>query len=221
MQDETTHPCERIYAIAANGKTYGSEKGICRITGKMSVGTLFKTWVRDTFTDHAFLKPGTIISNEAQFCFEESSEIIMRQAGKEKPQRFRTYSHIIDADGCWHCVTKADKQLIYRLIVGGATLVCLTDSGQKHLLFKHRTGMWQLDDLFVVPDIDGFLDLHTRMCVLLALEFSQTEIISGKYLQYRIMKAGINEWKKLEESIKSQRGTPFFNFTSWLLFTNK
>jgi len=221
MQVDSLHPCERIYAIAADGKIYGIESGICRITGKLSAGTNFRKWVRDTFTDHAYLKPGSIISNEAQFCFDESSEIVMRQSGKDKPQRFRTYSHLIDDEGKWHCVTKADKRLIYKLIAGGASLVCLTDSGQKHLLFKHRPGMWQLDDLFVFPDIDRFIELHRNMCQLLDLEFSQTEVITGRYLQYRIIKCGIDRWKPIEEILKPYRGTPFFNFTSWLLFTNK
>lgn len=32
------HVCEKIYDIGANNKVYGSDKGICRITGKESIG---------------------------------------------------------------------------------------------------------------------------------------------------------------------------------------
>lgn len=221
MQDPQINPCFLIYKIGAEGKIYGNEKGVCRITGQQSAGVQFKKWVRDTFTDLGSLLPGDIISNEALFCFDESSEIVMKRAGKEKPQRFRTYSHIIDVNGEWHCCTKSDKKLIYNMIVEGATLVCLTDSGQKHLLFKHRPGLWQLDDMFIMPNIKLFIDLHTYMCSLLDLGFSQTEVITGKYLQYRIMQIGISNWKAIEDILKSYRGTKFFNFTAWLLFTNK
>ena len=215
---ENLHPCESICLAAGTTLVYGNVSGICRITGKQSTGLLFDKWVRDTFTDHAYLKHGNIISNEALFCFDEQSELLMHKTGRDKAQRFRTYSHLIDASGAWHAVTKADKQLIYRLIVEGAPLVCLTDSGQKHVLFKHRSGFWQLDDLFVMPDVPRFAQLHDDMCALLPMGFSQAEIISGHYLQYRIMKAGFANWLSAEQKIKAQRGTQFFKFTSWLLF---
>jgi len=221
MPTTQSHPCELIYNTDGSQKIYGSTPGICRITGKPSTGMPFKSWVKKTFTDFAYLKPGDIISNQAAFCFDEASDIVMRRAGKEKLQRFRTYSHIIDKQGNWHCCTKADKQLIYKLITEGASLVCLTDSGQKHILFKHKPGMWQLDDMYIMPDIETFRFLHSNMCALLDLHFSQTEVISGNYLQYRIMKAGLPAWKKLEDTIKPYRGIPLFNFTAWLLFTTK
>ena len=215
------HPCCLIYKAGANGKIYGETQGVCRITGMESKGLPFWKWVKDTFTDHAYLKPGTIISNEALFCFEEQSTFLSEMLGREKPQRFRTYSHIIDRDGVWHCCTKADKRKIYDLITQGATLVCLSDSGQKHLLFKHRSGMWQLEDSFVTADVPHFIRLHRGMCNLLAAGFSQTEVISGNYLQYRIMQISIPIWRELEDKIKTERGTAFFNFVSWLLFTDK
>lgn len=216
--ENNTHPCLQIAAASGSVINYGNQAGTCRITGIQGVGMPFYKWVRDTFTDHAYLYPGDIISNEALFCFDESSVLLQQKTGKDKPQRFRTYSHVIDAQGHWHALTKADKQLIYKLIVDGAQLVCLTDSGQKHLLFKHRPGMWQLDDLFIMPDIDAFVQLHEDMCALLPLGFSQTEIISGNYMQYRILKAGFKTWLDAENKIKSQRGNQLFKFTSWLLF---
>lgn len=96
------HTCELVYRIGGNNIKYGAQKGICRITGKESIGISFNEWVKDTFTDHSSLFPGTIISNEALFCFDECSDIVMVQSGKEKPQRFRTYriAQYID----WYCV---------------------------------------------------------------------------------------------------------------------
>jgi len=215
------HPCEIIYHAGGEGKIYGNTPGICRITGKQASGLPFSKWVKPTFTDQAWLLPGDIISNEALFCFDEQSEIVQRKTGRDKLQRFRTYSHIIDRSGNWHCFTKADKETIFSMICNGAVLVCLTDSGQKHILFKHMRGMWQLDDIFIMPDIELLKFLHAEMFKLLKLGFSQKEIITGNYMQYRIQNAGLDVWKNTESVLKKYRGSQFFTFTSWLLFTTK
>ena len=76
------HPTQTIYAIGGNNKQYGNTEGVCRITGQNSVGIKFEKWVKDTFTDHAYLKPGTIISNEAAFCFDEASEEVQKEVEK-------------------------------------------------------------------------------------------------------------------------------------------
>jgi hypothetical protein len=215
------HPCETLYRIAGNGNTYGTTPGTCRITSKQASGIPFNKWVRDTFTDHAHLKPGDIISNEALFCFDEASELIRNLTGKEKPQRFRSYSHIIAA-GKWHILTKANKREIYALITSGSCeIVCLSDSGQRHLFFKHRTGFWQLEDAFIVPDIETLKYLHACFASLLNLGFSQTEIISGNYFGHRIMKSGSENWKHFENQIKPHRGKQIFNFTSWIMYNNQ
>ena len=218
--EKILHPCERIYKIGADNILYGSQNGTCRITGKESVGLLFSKWVKNTFNDYSFLKPGNIISNEALFCFDEQSKILQEKTGRDKLQRFRTYSHIV-CNGEWYCVTKADKRKIYDCIINNAELICLTDTGQKHILFKHKPGMWQLDDIFILPDIPTFKILHFKMCELLAIGFSQTEVISGNYPTYKLLKININQWRELESFIADFRGTALFTFTSWLLFTTQ
>lgn len=213
------HICEKIYALSSK-PVYGKEKGICRITGKEGSGMDFESWVKKTFNDFDFLYAGTIISNEAAFCFDEASEELQRKTGRDKLQRFRTYSHIIE-NGNWHCLTKADKRQIYNLITEGAEVVCLAETGQKHILFKHKQGMWQLEDLFVKPDIPLLKKLHTAMCELMAYGFSQSELITGDYKSHRIMKAGLENWKILEDEIKLHRGSGMFDFTSFMLFTDE
>lgn len=214
------HPCEIIYNIGSNGLQYGKDKGVCRITGKEGVGILFEKWVRKTFNDYNSLMPGNIISNEALFCFDEASDAVKEKTGKEKLQRFRTYSHLV-CNGEWYCLTKSDKKQIFELICNGAELVCLTDSGQKHILFKHKLGMWQLDDIYIIPDIDLLKHLHFKMCELMRLGFSQTEILTGNYLSIRILKAGLQAWKELEESIKKHRGSKMLEFAGWMLFIDE
>lgn len=212
------HPCERIYEIAGQGFSVGTTKGVCRIIGKESIGMPFKKWVKDTFTNHDQLKPGTIISNQAAFCFVEDSKLIQQKQQRDKPQKFRTYSHII-YQGEWLCVTKADKQRIVVILQGMPELVCLTDSGQKHVFFKHRPGLWQLDDTFVEPNLPLFNHLHGTMMELLACGFTQAEVITGNYAANRILTAGIERWKQLENKIKSARKTPMFDFASWLMYS--
>jgi hypothetical protein len=208
-----------IYALSSMPK-YGETEGICRITGIHGKGLDFNKWIKPTFTDHASLLPGNIISNEALFCFDEASNEIMNKVGKDKPQRFRTYSHIIH-DNKWHCLTKANKKEIFEMICSGAKLVCLTDTGQKHILFKHKIGMWQLDELFIYPDIEYLQFLHSTMQNLLHAGFTQTSIINGDYNLNFIAKNGFEVWKENEDKLKEHRGKPMFDFAAWMLFLIK
>lgn len=215
------HPCERIYQLGASGARFGEMPGTCRITGKEAVGMPFGKWVRDTFTDHAWLKPGNIISNEAAFCFEEKSEIIQRLTGRDKPQCFRTYSHVV-CDGNWYLFTKADKARVAALLMErDPEIVCLSDSGQKHLLFKNRPGMWQLEDMQLMPDTKLFTYLHTRFMQLLGMGFSQAEVISGQYAAYKALKVDRATWRSLEADIAQHRGKQVFKFTAWLMYSVK
>lgn len=213
------HPCERVYSLTEK-PVYGETEGICRITGKESKGIKFEKWVKKTFNDFDSLLPGDIISNAAAFCFDEASELLRQKTGREKLQRFRTYSHIIK-DGEWHCLTKADKRKIFQFICEGADLVCLSETGQKHLLFKHKPGFWQLEDMHLRPDIPLLKKLHTAMCELMSYQFSQAEIISGQYITGRIIKAGLSTWQGLESEIKPYRGSKMFDFASFMLYTDE
>lgn len=40
------HTCELVYRIGGNNIKYGAQKGICRITGKESIGISFNEWVK-------------------------------------------------------------------------------------------------------------------------------------------------------------------------------
>lgn len=213
------HPCEIIYNIATENANYGDTPGKCRITGKPAIGLKFEKWVKPTFTDHGSLLPGDIISNEALFCFDEASQFLARKTGKDKPQRFRNYSHIV-ADGVWYCLTKGDKKQIYELILQQPQIVCLAESGQKHILFKHRPGFWQLEDLHIAPNIALFSELHKAMCELNTLGFTQAEIISGKYYPNNLKKIGMHPWRSIEQFLGKYRGSDLFYFTSFMIFKN-
>lgn len=200
----------------------GAVEGICRITGIVASGLPFERWVKKTFTDWSSLYEGTIISNEALFCFDEASALLQDKTGRDKPQRFRTYSHVITHDGEWYALTKADKQLIVQLILSGnVKILCLTDSGQKHIFFKHKMGFWQLDETFIEPNIPDFAQLHEAMMKMLALGFGQEQIKTGNYYHAQILKVGIETWQIIEDKLKPRRGEPIFDLAAWLMFTIK
>lgn len=212
------HPCEIIYNLSSEKPISGNVKGTCRITGKQSVGILWKDFVRDTFTDQSFLYAGDIISNEAIFCFNESSELLQRMANRDKPQRFRTYSHIV-SEGKWFIFLKDKKAEMFRLITEtNCTIVSISDSGQRHLLFKYKLGFWQLEDQHVCSDIVKLKKLHFNMQSLQKLGFTQTEIITGNYPQYKILKCGLDDFKPFEGELKSERGSSFFAFASFFMY---
>lgn len=214
------HPCELIYHAASSQPLYGDTPGTCRVLGKTARGMAFERWVKDTFTNLDALKPGNIISNEALFCFDESSALIQQMTGRDKPQKFRTYSHFV-AGGQWRVYTKANKREMYQLLLDGAEVAVMSDSGQKHLVFKHRMGFWQLEDQHIRPDRERLQLIHQTMRSLVAVGFSQTEVITGEYLTYRILKAGMPNWKPFEDILKQHRGAGVFDVAAWLLFSNE
>ncbi|PSJ71635.1 hypothetical protein C7N43_38280 [Sphingobacteriales bacterium UPWRP_1] len=215
------HPCQLIYKAAGLIPSQTGEFGICRITGTQNTwGVSASEWLnnKEKFNDHNCLRPGNIISHEALFCFDEQSMLLAQKTGRDKPQRFRTYCHLIDRAGDWHVLTKADKKLMYEIIANSPQLVCLTDTGQKHLLFKHRNGFWQLDENHITPNTEELVRLHGIMMQMLQLGFSQTEIQSGKYYPARVTKAGLYVWRELEEQIKNMRNYPIFDLAAWLMY---
>lgn len=212
------HPCEIMYQFS-NAKIYGETEGICRITGKRSTGIIFEKWVKDTFTDFAYLKPGTIISNEALFCFEEQSELLMRMTGRDKPQRFRTYSHIVVGEK-WYLLSKAQKPEIYELLIDHDPLVCvISDSGQKHLLFKHRLGTWQFETETIMREKKTLRLLKETADELLAEKFSKAEIQTAQYQQYKVIAYGPQKWWAKEQIFKQYRGSAIFDLAVWLAQT--
>jgi hypothetical protein len=200
-------PCEIIYNLSTK-PIYGSIDGVCRITGKQSVGVPFNKWVRDTFTDIGNLHPGTIISNEAMFCFEEGSEYLQQKAGKDKPQRFRNYSHFV-LNNEWHMKDKGQKEDMLTLTLSKPEICVIAETGQRHLVFKHKPGTWQFEDVTIYPDVDLLTYLHS-LVYSLCCTFSIDEVSSGQYSQHRILKHGVPYWRSAEDQIKEYRGTPIF-----------
>lgn len=198
---------------------HGDVEGICRITGIKGTGVPFVKWVKKTFTDWAYLHEGDIISNEAAFCFCELSPIMQEKTGRDKPQNFRTYSHIITKDDDWLCLTKADKKRIVGILQDDPKVVCLTDTGQKHLYFKHRDGFWQLDELHILPDLKLFNAIHSFMMQCIEKGYNQNEIKTGDFKYTTIKKIGMSNHIEIKEKLETWRGQPIFDFAAWLMYS--
>lgn len=214
------HPCLIIAEIAREKGTkinYGNTEGTCRITGVESKGVPFDDWIKPTFTDIDDLYPGDIISDEARFCFEEKSKIIQKMNNREKPQRFRTYSHFV-IDESWSTFTKADKaRMKWMLLNQSPEIACMSQSGQRHLLFKHKIGWWQLEDAQMMPDKELLSKVSQTVDYLYSLGFTQEEIKTGRYENYKVAKVGIDIWQPLKEEADKYRGSLIFDIAYFLM----
>lgn len=197
---------------------------ICRICGNRAVkGQPFDEWVRPTFTDWDKLVPGDAICSDCLFWFEEQSEELARRVGKEKPQRMRNYSHFIVA-GEWIPLSKGDKGRMQVLLLGEPfpELAAIAMSGQKHIAFRAqrnppdaKAGWVQVEEqaLYLNPE-----ELRSLLCAVEALYtgFSKSEIETGDYAGYRILKYGLEEWQALETEVAPQRGSLLFALALFL-----
>ena len=216
------HPCQLVYKAAGLTPPETGNYGTCRVTGAQTYGVYFDDWIasREKFNDFATLRPGNIMSHEALFTFDEQSLLLAQKTNRDKPQRFRTYCHIITATGEWYALTKADKKLMFTLLTASQApqVVSLTDTGQRHLFFKNRLGFWQLDDHYILPNVPLFTQIHANMMHLLTLGFTQTEVHSGNYNGARVAAAGLETWKQAESKIKAYRKQPIFDMAAWLMY---
>lgn len=212
------HPCEVIYHADGTNKKFGSVEGVCVFLGRQAVGVPFNEWVSKTFTDYNCLKSGSIVSNEALFTLQNSSQYLADLLKKEKKQHFRTYSHVVVGNK-WHMYTKANKREIFAALCNpNLKLAVISESGQKHLVFKHRLGLWQLEEQVIEPDVALLKSIHDVMCIMYASGFSQKEIITGRYDSKRVKKMGLRPFISLENKIKTHRGTGVFDIAAFLIY---
>lgn len=195
-----------LIAAAAGVNRQSGLAGFCRSCGCMGFGELFSKWVKPTFTDWDKLKPGEIVCNACLFCFDDANEPLIRRTGKEKPQRFRNYSHFV-AGGEWTPLSKGEKVRMTELLLDGPEVAVVALSGQKHLAFRCPAGWWQIEEHTVRPFV-GLLGSDLKVCrELYSGGFSKCEIETGRYQSRRIMEFGLRRWQELEAQIQPLRGS--------------
>ena len=190
----------------------------CRFCGSEGKsGQPFEQWVKGTFMDHDKLLDGDVICNDCLFWFDERSEDLAQQVGKEKPQRMRNYSHFI-VKGAWIPLSKGNKAQMAALLLESPfpKLAVIAESGQKHLVFRASRnpegatcGWVQFEEqqIFVHPRVLGDL---LKIIEALYSQFSKKEIRLGDYKQYRVRKMGLERWWRLEQELRPQRGSLLF-----------
>lgn len=195
----------------------------CRICGQPGSGIDFDKWVRPTFTNWDLLHPGNIICDSCLFWFDQRSTELQVRMGKDKPQRMQNYSHFIVA-GEWIPLSKSDKSRMAEILLNDPfpELAAIVDSGQKHIAFRatrnppgSSAGHVQFEEqsVFVVPnELKYLLNIIENLYEV----FSKSEIESGDYASYRVLKFGLKHWQGLEGALRPQRGRPLFSLALFL-----
>jgi hypothetical protein len=204
-----------IYTAAGVPPMGGSTVGQCRLCGYDGAGVAFESWVKDTFTDLDKLKPGAIACHACLFCSSDQCPGLADRVGKEKAQKFRNYSHIVDAVGQWHPLSKGDKARMRDLLRDDPPVALIATSGQKHLFFRGHSGLWIIEEQPMRPDPHGLALVLSIVTPMLEV-FSKAELESGRYDQRRIMAYGPTPWRTAEERLRIERGGPLLALAIFL-----
>ena len=135
-------PTQMLYHVAT-GCEIPDAPGRCWLCGGPAFDpTPRSEWVRDTFMDHdrVAAPESDVICAACVWATSDHNVELQQLTGKDKPQRMRNYSHVV-ADGRWIPLTKGQKREMAELLLsphGLPELAVISESGQKHLIFKAR-----------------------------------------------------------------------------------
>lgn len=206
-----------IYHAAGSPSQPGTERGLCRLCGDDATGTAWGEWIKETFTNHDKLTPGTIICHACLFCTDDHNLTLQQRTGRDKPQRMRNYSHIVTRGRAWHPLMKNQKRLIARhLQAWPAHVAVISLAGQKHLIFRARVGTWQIEEQSLAPQPTLLAHLITHAASLYTAGASKTAIEVGEYDQRTLMAIGLTTWQRRERELRAHRGSLLFQLAVWL-----
>lgn len=197
--------------------------GACWLCGKaINQGIPARLVIKDTFMDHDKARCATATHFCVACAWSFSERVIM--AGRDKPQRLRNYSHIVRGDE-WHCLSKGQKSEMRRLLLdppAGEWLAVIAESGQKHIIFRAPVAFGrercaiQFEETrltYVPADLRALIDATTA---LLTGGLSKSEIASGDYASYRLMRLGLDSFLPHETTIRPRRGSALFRLALFL-----
>jgi hypothetical protein len=93
------------------------------------------------------------------------------------------------------------------LLLSGPEVAVVAVSGQKHLAFRCAPGWWQIEDATVAPFPRELATMLDPVEGLYNAAISKTEIETGRYIQHRIITAGVKFWDERERIIAPLRGS--------------
>ncbi len=204
-----------IYTAAGSPLMNTTHVGTCRLCRTDTNGMPFDSWVKPTFTNFDLLCQGTIICSACQFCTTEQTPTLQERVNKDKPQKFRNYSHFV-VDGIWYPLSKAQKTTMIDLLMQSPQVAIIADSGQKHLFFRATVGWWQFEEQSLRPNPSLLRELLDIIHVLMDYGFSKTAIEKGVYPSYLLMQHGIETIMEYESQITLHRGSPLFKLAIFL-----
>lgn len=208
--------CEIIWDAAGRPVYISDTHGNCVLCGaKQSAGRSADILTTKTFTGYGASHAGSVLCQACQFLMDESSVMLQERTGRDRPQKMRSYSHIVDDDGTWHPMTKAQKTLMLALLRQSPMAVVISDTGQKHIAYRAVPGWWQFEEQRIAPDLPMLDRMLGPIQGLYNAGFGKAEISSGRYDSKRIGDYGITPWQALESQIASWRGSPLFHLAVW------
>ena len=201
-----TAPTFLIWRAAGAPAQEGNTPGQCRTCGNEGTGLSFGSWVKDTFTDHDKLATGTIVCHACLFCFDETSDAVRVRTKKDKPQKFRNYSHFV-VDGVWTPLSKGDKRRMREILAQRPSVAVIAESGQKHIVFRAQAGWWQLEEQKLPPCPNLLTELLAHIEPLYNAGANKAEIETGRYSQKTLM-AVLPVWRTHDPALRPYRGGP-------------
>lgn len=123
-----------------------------------------KEFVKDTFTnrDIVFRPNSEFVCGGCVASFSESSQVILGNGEIREDQRVRQYSWVIDSNGKT-AYTKAHLNLLRQIVINPPKppfSIVLTDSGQKHLVFRSKISMSNTDYTLMLEDT--YIDVNVE-----------------------------------------------------------
>jgi hypothetical protein len=208
-----------VYVAAGTPPYPGACAGLCRLCGAEGRGLAWEQWVKDTFTGHDTIAPGSIICQACQHATDDRSAPLTRLTGRGKPQRMRNYSHIVTRSGVWRPRMKHEKRALCAdlLDVDDPPVVAVVSlAGQKHLLPRARVGWWQIEEATVRPQPAALRALLAPVTALYTLGATKSAIESGVYASSVLRTLPLATWWQHEQAIRPARGSQLFALAVWL-----
>lgn len=221
-------PQVMVGAVTASGLIYvamgrpampGTETGVCRLCGLDAIGEPWAAWVKDTFTDHDKIQPGTIICHACLACVDDHSAVLQARTGRDKPQRMRNYSHLVTRSGRWIPAMKNQKRAIAAALLDRSdppVVAVISLTGQKHLILRARVGWWQIEESALAPQPDALARMLEPITALYTLGATKQAIETGQYSTAWLRKVDLQQWAACEQAIRPVRGSLLFQLAVWL-----
>lgn len=144
-----------------------------------------------------------------------------------KPLSLRMFSHFL-INGIWQAFTKARKREMSTLLLADVMpeVAVVSESGQKHLLFKsrlnppgQRAGWLLFEQRMVWLDLAAFQSLYAHVDALYQSRFTKEALLTGRYSFFP--DTDLKLWREHESFLRSARGSELLALCIYLVTKEK